>query len=104
MLNAFQATNSTAATQAITATTAPSSPQQLGPNIGIRVKTDAPVFFTVSASSLVSCAIPTSGTPTGAQGMTGPGVETFNAIPNGWISWATTAGSAGVTFTNGFGV
>jgi hypothetical protein len=104
MLEAWQASQSTGATQAVTATTAPSAGLQLGPNIGLRIRTDAPVFFTLSKTSDVQCALPSSGAPTQAQGLIGPAVETFNAIPNGWISFATTSGSAGVTFTNGFGI
>lgn len=103
MLSAFQPTNSTSATQAVTATTAPSQGQQLGANIGVRIKTDAPVFFAISKTSDVTCTVPTSAVPSNAIGMVA-GSESFNLAPFSWISFATTAGSAGVSFTNGFGL
>lgn len=103
MLSAFQPTNSTSATQAVTATTAPSPGQQLGANIGVRIKTDAPVFFAIGKTSDVSCTVPTSAAPSGAVPMVA-GTESFNLAPGSWISFATTAGSAGVYFTNGFGI
>lgn len=103
MLQAFQATYNTSATQVVSVTTAPSQGQQLGPNIGLRIRADGPCFFTLSTSSGVQCTVPTSGTPTGAQGVVA-GAETFNAMPFGWISFATTSGTATAYHTNGFGV
>lgn len=104
MLEAFQPTVG-GLTQCISCTTAPSAAITLGVNvIGCRIKNDGPLMFAVSKTSDVQCTIPTSGTPANGQSMLGPSVETFNFLPNFWISFATTSGTATAYITGGFGI
>ncbi len=87
-------------------TTATPAIQLPTPATGVRIMTDAAIYWakgSTNGSSNLAATIPTSAAPANGIGMMAVSVEVFNIGPNAWLSFIST-GSANVVLTPGYGV
>lgn len=86
--------------QLISATTTPSAAIQVstGSHQGVRIRTSAVAYFSVSSSSSVTVSMPSTGTPANGIPLNAGAQEKFSIPPNGWLSFMTSASAGALIY------
>ena len=105
MLEAFQPQGNTILIAGTTTASVAVQPST-GSIIGCRISNIATgvTYIAVSPSSGISAVIPTTSTPANGFPLLPNSAETFNVAPNFWLSAITSAGTAQIFATPGFGI
>ena len=104
MLEAFQPQGNTMILT-VTTTGTPAVQPSTGSIMGARIANlgGAIAYFAIGQSSTTFAVLPSSGTPANGIPIASGGVETFNLGPNFYLSAITSAGTATLSITPGFG-